>query len=97
MSFEELVEAIDERLRAAVPTRYGLYRGPHVAYWHFGDRSVRLRAGTNGDVLLDGALEEPLHVPCDQSALGDLVAALTRVETAWRGFLRPAEISTKSL
>lgn len=76
MTFESLVEAVDERVRAASRAGYGFYRGPHVAYWHFGDRSARLRAGANGDVLLDGAIDPPVHAPCDDAAVETLSSAI---------------------
>jgi hypothetical protein len=72
--FDQFVEDVDTRLQASVTCSYGLYRGPHVAYWHFGDRTARLRSGENGDVLLDGDAALSVHADCDAAAV-ELIAA----------------------
>lgn len=75
-AFEQLVDDVERRLRSAVTVNYGIYRGPHVAYWHFGDRTARLRSGERDDVLLDGDVGPALHAACDAASVEPIVAGL---------------------
>lgn len=52
MTFEEFVLALDARLQAAAPAGFGLFQGPHVAYWQRGAETARVREGSAGDVEL---------------------------------------------
>jgi hypothetical protein len=76
VGFEQFVEDVDRRIQSAVTVNYGIYRGPHVAYWHFGDRTARLRNGERDDVLLDGDVTEPVHAACDAASVDAIVAGL---------------------
>jgi hypothetical protein len=75
-TFEQFVEDVDRRLQSAVTVNYGIYRGPPVAYWHFGDRTARLRIGERDDVLLDGDVSASVHAECDDASVDPIVAAL---------------------
>jgi len=75
-AFEQFVEDVDRRLQSAVTVNYGIYRGPHVAYWHFGDRTARLRNGERDDVLLDGDVTASVHAACDEASVDAIVAGL---------------------
>jgi hypothetical protein len=75
-AFEQFVEDVDRRLQSAVTVNYGIYRGPHVAYWHFGDRTARLRSGERDDVLLDGDVSASVHAACDDASVEAIVAGL---------------------
>jgi len=70
MTFERFVENVDAVVRARARSDYGLYAGPHVAFWQRGSVSVRLREGTARDVELDvpSGGSAPLRTSCD--ALG---------------------------
>jgi hypothetical protein len=86
VTFDQFVIAIDEELKAAVDLPYGLYQGPHVAFWHAGAFTARVRAGVNDDAELtlvseDDVVGEPLRAPCETggvarfaSAIGELLA-----------------------
>jgi hypothetical protein len=78
MTFEAFVDASDQEFRRTAGADYGMYRGPHVAYWHLGDRTARLRAGKHDDAMLDGICD-PIHVPCAAPAIGRVVAALANL------------------
>jgi hypothetical protein len=70
VTFEEFVLTIDEQLKASVALPYGLYQGPHVAFWHAGAFTARVRAGIADDADLtlvseDEIVGEPLHVRCE--------------------------------
>jgi hypothetical protein len=75
-AFDQFVDDVDRRLQSAVAVNYGIYRGPHVAYWHFGDRTARLRNGERDDVLLDGDVEASVHATCDEASVETIVANL---------------------
>jgi hypothetical protein len=75
-AFEQFVEDVDRRIQSAVTVNYGIYRGPHVAYWHFGDRTARLRDGEGDDVLLDGDVSAPVHARRDEASVDAVVAGL---------------------
>jgi hypothetical protein len=76
VDFDRFVDAVEERLQAGISHNYGLYRGPFVAYWHFGDRTARLRSGETGDVLLDGDCAVPVRAGCDDASIDAIVAHL---------------------
>jgi hypothetical protein len=75
-AFDQFVDDVDRRLQSAVTVNYGIYRGPHVAYWHFGDRTARLRSGEHDDVLLDGDVSASVHAACDDASVDAIVAGL---------------------
>jgi len=75
-AFERFVDDVERRLQSAVTVNYGIYRGPHVAYWHFGDRTARLRNGERDDVLLDGDVAASVHAACDDASVDAIVANL---------------------
>jgi hypothetical protein len=86
VTFDQFVFAIDEQLISAVDVPYGLYQGPHVAFWHAGAFTARVRAGVHEDAELtlvseDDVVGEPLRAPCEPdgaarfaNAIGALLA-----------------------
>lgn len=70
VTFECFIENVDAVLRARARSDYGLYVGPHVAFWQRGPISARVREGTSRDVELDVPSRgvAPLRTSCD--ALG---------------------------
>jgi hypothetical protein len=80
-TFEQFVDDIDRRLQSAVTVNYGIYRGPNVAYWHFGDRTARLRSGEGDDVLLDGDVGASVHATCEEASIDAIVANLVEFLT----------------
>jgi hypothetical protein len=75
-AFDQFVDDVDRRLQTSVTANYGIYRGPHVAYWHFGDRTARLRSGEGNDVLLDGDVAASVHATCEEASIDTIVANL---------------------
>jgi hypothetical protein len=75
-AFDQFVDDVDRRLQTSVTANYGIYRGPHVAYWHCGDRTARLRSGERDDVLLDGDVTAAVHAACDEASVDTIVANL---------------------
>jgi hypothetical protein len=75
-AFDRFVDEVDTRVQSTVTCNYGIYRGPHVAYWHYGDRTARLRNGENDDVLLDGGPGPAVHAKCDDASIDTIVAKL---------------------
>jgi hypothetical protein len=67
MTFERFVNNVDAVVRTNTPAEYGLYAGPHVAFWQQGAITARVREGTAGDVELDVARDEPtiVRTTCD--------------------------------
>jgi hypothetical protein len=76
LTFDDFVDALDREFRRTASADYGVYRGPHVAYWHLGARTARLRAGKHDDAMLD-RICDPIHVTCDAPAIDRMVAVLT--------------------
>jgi len=70
MSFDAFVDAVDEHVRSRTSAEYGIYRGPHVAFWQQGDISARVRAGMNDDVevVIAGPQAHSVVEPCTAEA-----------------------------
>jgi hypothetical protein len=84
VTFDQFVLAIDEQLKSAVRLPYGLYQGPHVAFWHAGAFTARVRAGTRDDAELmlvseDEVVGEPLHVRCEAEGVVRFASAISGV------------------
>jgi len=87
VTFDAFADAVDDRVRTLVAGDYGIYRGPHVAFWHAGDTSARLRAGIRNDVELEVPALSARHVfaACtDETA--DRVAELVAHALGGRAF-----------
>jgi hypothetical protein len=52
MNFESFVDAVDESLHNLAGKHYGIFRGPHIAFWQWEDITARLREGAGDDVEL---------------------------------------------
>jgi hypothetical protein len=81
VTFDQFVLAIDEQLKTAVRLPYGLYQGPHVAFWHAGAFTARVRAGTQDDAELtlvseDDVVGEPLRARCEAEAAARFATAI---------------------
>lgn len=81
MTFDAFVLAIDEQLKIAASVPYGLYQGPHVAFWHAGAFTARVRAGTNDDAELtllseNDVVGQPLHVRCEADGAAGVAHAI---------------------
>jgi hypothetical protein len=86
MRFDEFVVEVDARLRARVPASYGLYQGPHSAFWQWGSVAARIREGMHEDaglvLVAEDDVSEEQHGPRDAetatrfaSAIADRFAA----------------------
>jgi len=84
VTFDALVDAVDDRVRTLTAVEYGVYRGPFVAFWHQHDVSLRLRAGTAGDVELEITGERARRTlePCADEAVPRIAAAIAEELTA---------------
>jgi hypothetical protein len=83
MTFEALVDAVDARVRNGSLINYGIFRGPHVAFWQWGPIAARLREGKGEDiefVLIDG--NEDARIILERSTLTAERIADT-ILTAW--------------
>ena len=82
MSFDAFVDAVDEHVRARTSADYGVYRGPHVAFWHQRDISVRVRAGVHDDVevVITGPQARSIVEPCTVEAS---VRVAETIAVAW--------------
>lgn len=79
MTFDDFVLALDARLKADAPAGFGLFQGPHVAYWQCGAETARVREGQRGDVELTLAGDEADELDygrCDDVTAGRFARAI---------------------
>jgi hypothetical protein len=80
MTFADFVIAVDERLRDRISAAYGLYQGPHVAFWQFGAATARVREGSNADAGLmlvgDDDVSPERHGACDTETVAHFADAI---------------------
>ncbi len=79
MTFAEFVETVDAELRARVAAEYGLYTGPHAAFWQRGPVTARVREGTANDVELEIAADPApprIVAACDAAGVRRIAEAI---------------------
>ncbi len=80
MTFAEFIESVDAELRARIAAEYGLYTGPHAAFWQRGPFTARVREGTANDVELQivNAADETHRIiaSCDAAGAERVAAAI---------------------
>jgi hypothetical protein len=79
VTFAEFVETVDAELRARVAAQYGLYTGPHTAFWQRGAVTARVREGMAEDVELEiAAASAPprLVAACDDAGVRRVAEAI---------------------